>query len=330
MQEAKGGNQMKLRKYAAILTAVSMAVGGGITAKAAENYPEREITIVVPFDAGGSSDMSSRILATGLEEALDATVLVENRSGGTGSVGMAYVRASAADGYTLCYIPVELVMHKPLEISDLVPEDFAMIGQLTTVPAALTVAADSPFNTVEEFVEYAKEHPGELNVGNSGNGSIWHLAATMLESATGTEFNHIPYDGAATAVTSLMGGHIDAVTVNAGKVLAGVEAGKLKVLGLMTEERDTATFADVPTLKECGIDVVMGGWGVLAAPKDTPQEVVDIHSDAVEKAASTEEFGKFITEHGMIVTHKNAADTREFVGEQKELFAELLASIDLN
>lgn len=205
-----------------------------------------------------------------------------------------------------------------------------MIGQLTTVPAALTVAADSPFNTVEEFIAYAKEHPGELNVGNSGNGSIWHLAATMLENATGTEFNHIPYDGAATAVTSLMGGHIDAVTVNAGEVLAGVEAGKLKVLALMTEERDTASFADIPTLKECGIDVVMGGWGVLAAPKDTPQEIIDTLSDAVGQAAATDEFKEFITEHGMIVTYRDAEDTDAFVEEQNELFAELLASIELN
>lgn len=321
---------MKFRRSLAVVMAAGMAVSAGVTAMAAKEYPEREITIVVPFDAGGSSDMSSRILATGLEEALDATVLVENRSGGTGSVGMAYVRGCTADGYTLCYIPVELVMHKPLEISDLVPEDFAMIGQLTTVPAALTVAADSPFNTVEEFIAYAKEHPGELNVGNSGNGSIWHLAATMLENATGTEFNHIPYDGAATAVTSLMGGHIDAVTVNAGEVLAGVEAGKLKVLALMTEERDTASFADIPTLKECGIDVVMGGWGVLAAPKDTPQEIIDTLSDAVGQAAATDEFKEFITEHGMIVTYRDAEDTDAFVEEQNELFAELLASIELN
>ena len=320
---------MNWKKAAATLMAAGMTLGTAYSASAAD-YPDREITIVVPFDAGGSSDMSSRIVATGMEEVLGKTILVENRSGGTGSVGMAYVRASKPDGYTLCYVPVELVMQEPLGISDLVPEDFKLVAQLTTVPAALTVSADSPFNTVEEFITYAKEHPGELNVGNSGNGSIWHLAATMLENATDTEFNHIPYDGAATAVTSLMGGHIDAVTVNAGEVLAGVEAGKLKVLALMTEERDKASFADIPTLKECGIDVVMGGWGALAVPKDTPQEIVDILSNAAEEAAGTEEFQTFISEHGMIVTHKNAEDTTAFVQEQKELFEELLASVELN
>ncbi len=293
-------------------------------------FPEREITIVVPYDAGGASDMASRIVATGIEDALDATVLVENRSGGTGSVGMSYARAAKADGYTICYIPVELVMQKPLEISDLVPEDFAMIGQLTTVPAALTVSADSEFETVEDFIEYAKANPGKVNVGNSGNGSIWHLAATMLENETGTSFNHIPYDGAASAVTSLMGGHIDAVTVNAGEVLAGVEAGKLKVLALMTEERDQASFADIPTLKECGINVVMGGWGALAVPKDTPQEIVDILSNAVEEAAATQEFNDFISERGMIVTHKNAADAKVFVDEQNVLFADLLSKVEIN
>ena len=322
---------MKFRRSLAVIAAASMMVCGGLaTVQAAENFPEREITIVVPYDAGGASDMASRIVATGLEEALDCTVLVENRSGGTGSVGMAYARAAEPDGYTICYIPVELVMQKPLEISDLVPEDFKMIGQLTTVPAALTVNADSEWETAADFIAYAQENPGAVNVGNSGNGSIWHLAATMLEDATETEFNHIPYDGAATAVTSLMGGHIDAVTVNAGEVLAGVEAGKLKVLALMTEERDTVSFTEVPTLKEEGIEVVMGGWGALAVPKDTPDEIVAILSDAVAEATASQEFIDFISERGMIVTHKPADECTTFVDEQNTLFADLLASVEMN
>ncbi len=297
----------------------------------AAGFPEREIRIIVPYDAGGASDMTSRIIATGLEEALGATVLVENRSGGTGSVGMTYARESASDGYTICYIPVELVMQKALEISDLVPDDFMFIGRLTEVPSALTIKADDDrFGTVEEFVAYALAHPGEVTIGNSGTGSIWHVAATLLEEKTGAQFNHVPYDGAAGAVTSLMGGHIDAVTVNPGEVLAGVEAGKLKCLALMTEERDTVSFAEIPTMRECGIDIVFGGWGALAVPAGTPQAVVDKLSAALEKAAATTEFKDFIAQRGMIVHYSNAADTTKFIYEQFDVFNELLTSMEID
>lgn len=152
----------------------------------------------------------------------------------------------------------------------------------------------------------------------------------MIEEATGTQFNHIPYDGAASAVTSLMGGHIDAVTVNPGEVQAGVEAGRLKVLALMTEERDSVSFADIPTLKECGIDVVIGGWGALAVPADTPQAIVDKLSVALEEAAATQEFQDFIAERGMIVHYMNAADTTAFVQEQSEFFNEVLSTMTLD
>ena len=321
-----------MKKMLSVLLVLTMLlVPFAYAEDAAANYPEREIHIIVPYDAGGASDMTSRIIATGIEDALGATVLVENRSGGSGSVGMTYARNSAPDGYTVCYIPVEVVMQEILGISDIVPEDFAFIGRMTEVPAALTVnSSDDRFNTVEDFINYALEHPGEVTIGNSGTGSIWHIAATMIEEATGTQFNHIPYDGAASAVTSLMGGHIDAVTVNPGEVQAGVEAGKLKVLALMTEERDSVSFADIPTLKECGIDVVIGGWGALAVPKDTPQAIVDKLSAALEEAAATQEFQDFIAERGMIVHYMNAADTTAFVEEQSVFFNDVLSNMTLD
>ena len=305
--------------------------GSSSVSDEAANFPEREITVVVPYDAGGASDMTSRIAATGLSEALGgATVLVENRSGGTGSVGMNYARSAAADGYTICYIPVEIVMQEILGISDIVPDDFDFIGRMTEVPAALTVPIDAPYDTVQEFIAYATEHPGEVTVGNSGTGSIWHIVATLIEQETGVQFNHIPYDSAASAVTSLMGGHIDAVTVNAGEVLSGVEAGRLKILALMTEERDEVTFSDIPTMKECGYDIVIGGWGAFAVPAGTPQAIVDKLSDALESACASQDFIDFISQNGMIVHYSNAADTRAFVDEQYTFFNDMLSNMELN
>lgn len=347
----KPGRKKTLKKVTTLILSLSLMVASfagcsktndqkaeeptGTPAKTAETkdeaskFPEREITLVVPYDAGGASDMTSRIIATGLKKELNGTVLVVNKSGGTGSVGMAYARSQKADGYTLCYIPVEIVMQKALNISDIVPEDFTIIGQLTEVPSALTVAADAPYNTVQEFVEYAKKNPGKVTIGNSGTGSIWHIAATKLEEASGAKFNHIPYDGAAGAVTSLMGGHIDAVTVNTGEVLAGVQSKKLKILALMTEERDPS-FPDVPTMKESGFDFAIGGWGALAVPAKTPQAVVDKLSKALEGATASTEFSDFIKERGMIVHYRNSADATKFVKEQETFFTDMLSNMKLD
>ncbi|MEM1484431.1 tripartite tricarboxylate transporter substrate binding protein [Oscillospiraceae bacterium PP1C4] len=297
-------------------------------AAATPAFPEREITIVVPFNAGGASDMTARIIAKGMEAELGKPVIVVNKSGGSGGVGMSFVAGSAPDGYTMSYIPVELVMHKTLKLSDLEPTTFDYVGQTTIVPSAVTVPADAPYNTIQEFIDYAKAHPGEIRVGNSGAGSIWHIAASALEQNLSIDFNHIPFEGAAPAVTALMGKHIEAVTVNSGEVKAGVEAGKLKILAVMTPERDPA-FPDVPTLKESGVDVVFSGWGGFAVPKGTPKEALDVLSAALEKAASTDEFKKFIAERGMIVSYRNSADFTKFVDDQYVFFNDLLSKMDL-
>lgn len=265
-------------------TATTSNTNAAATTTAA--FPQREVTIVVPFNAGGASDMTARIIAKGMEKELGKPVMVANKSGGSGGVGMSFVAGSAPEGYTMSYIPVELVMHKALKLSDLTPETFDYVGQTTLVPAAVTVPADAPYNNIKDFIAYAKANPGKVRVGNSGTGSIWHIAASAIEQKADVDFNHIPFDGAAPAVTALMGKHIEAVTVNSGEVKSGVDAGKLKILAVLTDERDPA-FPDVPTLKESGIDISLSGWGGFAVPKGTPANVRTILSDALQKAAST-------------------------------------------
>jgi tripartite-type tricarboxylate transporter receptor subunit TctC len=196
------------------------------------------------------------------------------------------------------------------------------------VPAALTVPADAPYNTVSEFITYAKANPGKVRVGNSGAGSIWHIAASALEINQKIKFNHIPFEGAAPAVTALMGKHIEAVTVNSGEVKAGVDAGKLKILAIMTPERDPA-FPKVPTLIESGIKLDFVGWGGFAVAKGTPKPVLDVLSSSLKKAASSDEFKTFITSRGMIVTYRNSDDFNKFVGSQYLFFNDLLSKMEL-
>ena len=318
----------KLSMLSAAVSAFALLAGGATPALAQGSFPQREVTIVVPFNPGGASDMTARIIAKGMEPELGKPVVVVNKAGGSGGVGMSQVARSAPDGYTLSYIPVELVMHKALKLSDLEPSSFEFIGQTTMVPSAVTVPADAPYNTIEDFIKYAKANPGKVRVGNSGAGSIWHIAASALEGNQKVTFNHIPFEGAAPAVTALMGKHIEAVTVNAGEVKAGVDAGKLKILAIMTPERDPA-FPTVPTLIESGINLEFVGWGGFAVPKGTPKPVVDKLAAALQKAASTEEFKNFITSRGMIVKYRNPEDCRKFVDSQYVFFNDLLSKMEL-
>lgn len=317
-------------KNAVLLSAVVSAVAlmAGPQAMAQGAFPQREVTIVVPFNPGGASDMTARIIAKGMEPELGKPVVVVNKAGGSGGVGMSQVARGTADGYTLSYIPVELVMHKALKLSDLEPATFDFVGQTTLVPAALTVPVDAPYKTVAEFVAYAKANPGKVRVGNSGAGSIWHIAASALEQAQSLKFNHIPFEGAAPAVTALMGKHIEAVTVNSGEVKAGVDAGKLKILAVMTAKRDPA-FPDVPTMKESGINLEFVGWGGFAAPKGTPKPVMDKLAAALKKAASTDEFKTFITSRGMVVEYRSPEDFKKFVDDQYVFFNDLLSKMEL-
>lgn len=299
---------------------------GGQASSAA--FPEKEITLIVPFAAGGASDATGRIVAKGMEEKLKKPVVIVNRPGGTGGVGMSFVQASSADGYTVGYVPAEFAMHKALGLSDLDPSKFDLIGQATMVPAAVTVAANAPYNTIEEFIEFAKKQPGEVKVGNSGAGSIWHVAASAFANSTGVTFNDIPFDGAAPAVTALMGGHVDAVMVSLGEVKSGVESKKVKVLAVMTAERDK-NFPDVPTLKEKGHDVQFAGWGGFVVPKGTPNEVKAVLADALKSAVESDAFKKFADERSIIATYKGPEDFGSFADSQFKYFSELIPTMKL-
>jgi tripartite-type tricarboxylate transporter receptor subunit TctC len=241
---------------------------------------------------------------------------------------MSFVQTSANDGYTFGYVPVEMSMHKALGLSELEPGKFDLIGQATMIPAAITVPADAPYNTIEEFIEHAKQNQGQVKVGNSGVGSIWHIASTAFASKAGIQFTDIPFDGAAPAVTALMGKHVDAVAVSIGEVKSGVEAKKLKVLAVMSAERDK-NFPDIPTLKEKGYDVEITAWGGFVMPKGTPDAQKAVLADALKAAVESEDFKKFASERGMTVSYKSPEDFTQFANSQFQFFSEFIPTLEL-
>ena len=254
--------------------------------------------------------------------------MVSNVTGASGAIGLEQVRNSNPDGYTIAYMPVESTMLKALGFTDLSTDDFRFIGRAMTIPAAVTVRADAPWDTFEDFVNYAKEHPGEIQVGNSGTGSIWHIAAASIEKECGVQFTHVPFDGAAPAVAALLGGNIQAVTVSPSEVKNNVDSGDFKVLCVLGESH-SSVVPDVPTAQELGIDITIQGWGGFAVPKDTPQAVIDILEKASETAINSDSVKKTLADRGYEHAYLSGSDMDQKASEELAYYSELIPELGI-
>ena len=293
------------------------------------NFPDgKQISLIVPYAAGGASDTVARIYASELEQALDTSVIVSNVEGASGAIGLEQVRNANPDGYTMAYMPVESTMLRALGFTDLSTEDFKFVGRAMTIPAAVTVRSDAPWNTFEEFINYAKENPGQVQVGNSGTGSIWHVAAASIEKECGVEFTHVPFDGAAPAITALLGDNIQAVTVSPSEVQVNVDSGDFKVLVVLGESR-SSVVPDVQTAQELGYDITIQGWGGFAVPKDTPQGVIDVLVAASETAINSDAVKDLLAERGYEHAYLNGADMDAKAAEELAYYSELIPELGL-
>ncbi|MFM1651729.1 tripartite tricarboxylate transporter substrate binding protein [Brevibacillus sp. B_LB10_24] len=295
---------------------------------AGENYPKKQIELIVPYAAGGGTDAVARAFADSANKTLPQSIGVVNKNGGGGAVGMSEGAKAKPDGYKVTLVTVEMTTLPPLGLAAFTSDDFKPVARLNADPAAITVRADAPWNTIDEFLAYAKENPGKIRIGNSGTGAIWHLAATALEQKVGTKFNHIPFDGANPAVTALLGGHIEAVSVSPAEVAAHVEAGKLKVLAVMADER-VEKLKDVPTLKEEGIDLSIGTWRGLAVPKDTPDDVVAVLEATTKKVTEDKAFTDILEKMNLGVSYADSAAFKEAIQKDNELFTKLVSDLGL-
>ncbi len=276
---------MKLMKKLLFLAVTLLSMCGLWNSAAAQDYPNKTIEVMVAFQPGGGTDSLARAYAEAAKKHVSQPVVVYNKPGATGAIGLADVVNSKPDGYKLALLFVEVTILPHLGITKITQDDFIPIARLNADPAAVTVRADAPYNTIEEFIAAAKKPGSDIKVGNSGNGSIWHLAAASLEDKTGAKFNHIPFQGAGPAVLALLGGHVDAVGVSPAEVSVHVAAGKLKILGVMADQR-VKGFENVPTLKERKIDLSIGAWRGLGVAKGTPPEIIEKIKAMTRKAAS--------------------------------------------
>ena len=307
----------------------STSSGGTSSSAESVDFPgNKQVSLIVPYSAGGASDTVARIYASELEQSLGTSIVVSNVTGASGAIGLEQVRNSNPDGYTIAYMPVESTMLKALGFTDLSTDDFRFIGRAMTIPAAVTVRADAPWDTFEDFINYAKEHPGEVQVGNSGTGSIWHIAAASIEKECGVQFTHVPFDGAAPAVAALLGNNIQAVTVSPSEVKNNVDSGDFKVLCVLGESR-SSVVPDVPTAQELGIDITIQGWGGFAVPKDTPQAVIDILEKASETAINSDSVKKTLADRGYEHAYLSGSDMDQKASEELAYYSELIPELGI-
>lgn len=301
-------------KRRTMLVGVVAVVASVFAAPAMAAYPDKPVTVICPWTAGGGTDVLLRALSKEAEKYLGQTITVANQTGGAGAIGHNAIRAARPDGYTVGMITFELNSLPPQGLVPFTWRDFDPLMRINSDPAALTVRSDAPYSTVRGFMDYAKAHPGEITIGNSAPGSVWHIAAGLAAEKTGITVKHVPFDGAQPAVTALVGGHIKAVAVSVAEVRGQAQAGNLKILGVMAAERDKI-FPDVPTFKEQGVDVQFYTWRGLALPKGVPPAIKAKIADAFQKAFDSKDFQDFAAKASLNLAYQNGAEFTKFLDQ---------------
>ena len=261
---------------------------------AQESYPSKPITMIVPFPPGGVADIVGRPLAAQMEKTLKQPVVVVNRTGAGGAVGMAAVAKATPDGYTIL---MGLSSISIFPVSDRINgktpsyemKDFAPIALITADPTVLVVSADSPWKTLKEFVASAKAYPGKINYSSSGVYGTLHVSMEIFANAAGIKLFHVPYGGGGPALTALLGGQVHALASGPAPAVGQIKAGKMRALASWSTER-LPLMPDVPTFKELGYDAEFYIWSGVFAPGSTPTPVVDRLRNAVREAATSAEF----------------------------------------
>jgi tripartite-type tricarboxylate transporter receptor subunit TctC len=265
-----------------------------LPANAQDAYPSRPITMIVPFPPGGVADIIGRPAADAMSRALASPVVVENKPGAGGGIGMGYVAKAKPDGYTVLMALSSIsILPEADKITGRTAmyqfKDFTPIARFTADPTVLAVRANSPWRTLDEFIADARKRPGSITYGSSGNYGTMHLPMEMLAAAANVKLLHVPFTGAGPAVVALLGGQIDAISSGPSTVIQHVKAGKVRVLASWGDKR-LASLPDVPTLTESGFPVVFTQWTALFAPAGTPEAAIVKLRDAARATVADPKF----------------------------------------
>ena len=283
---------------------------------AAQNFPSRPITLIVPWGAGGGTDATARIIGSLLEKDLGQPVTVVNRTGGSGVVGHAAIASAQPDGYTIGLATVEIGMMHWQGLTDLTSASYTPIGLVNADPAGVQVRADSPYKTVNELLAAIKANPGKFKASGTGQGGIWHLAIAGLlrdQKIDPAALPWVPSNGAAPGLQDMVAGGIEVAPVSLPEARSLIDAGKVKSLAIMND-KPSALYPNVPTLKAAtGSDWTMAAWRGIVAPKGLPAPVRDKLAEAVRKVAASKEYNEFMASRGFGVIYAGPDDFAKFM-----------------
>jgi tripartite-type tricarboxylate transporter receptor subunit TctC len=281
-------------------------------------YPERPITLIVPWGAGGGTDATARIIASLLEKELGRPVSVVNRTGGSGVVGHQAIASAPADGYTLGMITVEIAMMHWAGLTQLKHSDYTAIGLVNSDPAGVSVRVDAPYKSVKDLLAAVKANPGKFKASGTGQGGIWHLALAGMLKDQGIDPAAVPWvpsQGAAPGLQDMVAGGVEFVTCSIPEARALIDAGKVKPLAIM-DANPPALYPSLPTLKkELGSSWEIAAWRVIAGPKGLPGDVQNRLATALKKVHDSKEFRDFMAQRGFGVIWAGPQDTVKFMAK---------------
>jgi tripartite-type tricarboxylate transporter receptor subunit TctC len=309
---------------AAVLAVPSLAA-------AQEVYPSKPITLVVPFPPGGVADIVGRPLADAMSRALGTPVIIENKAGAGGGIGMGYVAKAKPDGYTVLLALSSIsILPEADKVTGRAPmyqfKDFAPIARFTADPTVLAVRADSSWKTLAELVADARKRPGAISYGSSGNYGTMHVPMEMFDQVAGIKMLHVPFTGAGPAVIALLGGTVDAVSSGPSTVVQHVKAGKLRVLASWGDKR-LASLPDVPTMTESGYPVVFTQWTAMFVPAGTPDAAIAKLREAARAAVADPKFVAAMATVETPIQYLDAPDLQRFWDADNQRLGEAVRRI---
>lgn len=296
------------RKQFTTLALAALATGFIGHAAAQGAYPSKNVTLVVPTAAGGTTDLSARMLAQALAPVLGQSVIADNKGGGNGNIAASAVKRAEADGYTLLmqYSGYHVISpHVTKQKAQWVPEDFRAVANVLSAPQVVVVREGLPVKTMAELIAYAKANPGKLTYASSGPGSLQHVTGAMLEQQAGIQLTHIPYKGTGPALQDLLGAQVDMTFGTPPPFMPFIQSGKLRAVAATGKAR-VASLPSVPTAAEVGLpNLDATSWFAVFAPAKTPQPVIDKLSAEIAKVVATPAFQQKAAELGATADYMN-------------------------
>ena len=283
----------------------------------ADDFPDRTITMIVPWEAGSASDIAIRLLSDFAEDELGQPINHQNVVGGNGSVGHQQIHDADPDGYTMGFFILDVLTNEALGETDVSYRDFEMLMQFGVQPLGLYATPSSGFTTVDELVEAAQEDPGEISMATHSLGGVFHQGAGLFAEAADVDFRYVPFDGSAEQVTAMLGDHVDVMVTSITLPAQYVESGEMVMLAAMTDE-PLELHPDVPTMADEGYDVEYASWRGVGLPPETPEDIQETLLDAFSAAFENEEFQERAAEANIDLQYRDAEEFEAFLEDTYE------------